>query len=291
MHLAMATQDGVRGYAASTTGLVEDARLRHNTSSTATVALGRALTAAILMSGLLKVGQRVALKWEGTGSLGKILVEADAKGRVRGYVGNPDVDLPLVQGEHDVPGAIGAAGLLTVVRDLRLPELAQGVVHLTQSNIQDDLLFFLENSDQVPSAVQIGVTLNEDGSVAQAGGILIQPLPPYDPDVIVQLKERIQELPPISALLAEGNKPEAILSLVFEGIPHSLLSKYPLRLECNCSREQTMALLAALGREELEDILATDGQATVNCHFCGEEYVFGQEDLEQLIAAMAETEE
>src|SRR5690606_16126225 len=122
MHLAIASKEGVRGYAAATTGLVEEARRRHNTSPTATVALGRALTAAVLMSGLLKVGQRVALKWEGTGPLRKIVVEADAKGRVRGYVAEPAADLPLVYGEYDVPGAIGAAGLLTVVRDLRLPE-------------------------------------------------------------------------------------------------------------------------------------------------------------------------
>lgn len=107
MHLAIAEKDGARSYAAATTHLVEEARLRHNTSPTATVALGRALTAAVLMSGLLKVGQRVALKWEGTGPLGKIIVEADAKGRARGYVGYPDVDLPLIQGEPDVAGAIG----------------------------------------------------------------------------------------------------------------------------------------------------------------------------------------
>ncbi len=288
MHLAMAKKDGARGYAAATTGLVEEARLRHNTSPTATVALGRALTAAVLMSGLLKVGQRVALKWEGTGPLRKIVVEADSKGRVRGYVGEPEIDLPLLQGEYDVPGAIGAAGLLTVVRDLRLPDLATGVVHLVDSDITHDLAFFLEQSDQVPSAVEIGVTLNEDGSVAFAGGILIQPLPPYDPVIIERLKERLLEMPPIASLLAEGQKPEVILDEVFEGIPHSLLSKYPVRFECNCSREQTLGLLVSLGRDEIEAILDTEGQAIVNCQFCHEEYVFGREDLESILSSMAE---
>lgn len=288
MHLAIAKKEGARGYAAATTGLVEEARLRHNTSPTATVALGRALTAAVLMSGLLKVGQRVALKWEGTGPIGKIIVEADAKGRVRGYVGNPAVDLPLVQGEADIPRALGSAGLLTVVRDLRLPELAQGVVHLVQSDISGDLAYFLETSDQVPSAVEIGVTLNEDGSVAEAGGILIQPLPPYDPAIITRLKERLQEMPPIVSLLAEGQKPEVILDEVFAGLQHMLLSKYPVRFECNCSREQTMGLLVSLGREELADILASEGQAVINCHFCHEEYVFSREELESILASMAE---
>lgn len=288
MHLAIAKKEGARGYAAATTGLVEEARLRHNTSPTATVALGRALTAAVLMSGLLKVGQRIALKWEGTGPIGKIIVEADAKGRVRGYVGNPAVDLPLVQGEADIPRALGSAGLLTVVRDLRLPELAQGVVHLVQSDISGDLAYFLETSDQVPSAVEIGVTLNEDGSVAEAGGILIQPLPPYDPAIITRLKERLQEMPPIVSLLAEGQKPEVILDEVFAGLQHMLLSKYPVRFECNCSREQTMGLLVSLGREELADILASEGQAVINCHFCHEEYVFSREELESILASMAE---
>lgn len=286
MHLAMAQEDGVRGYAAATTHLVEEARQRHNTSPTATVALGRALTAAVLMSGLLKVGQRVALKWEGTGPLGKIIVEADAKGRVRGYVADPEVDLPLVQGEYDIVGAIGAAGLLTVVRDLRMPELAESTVELIASNIDDDLVYFLESSDQVPSAAEIGVTLNSDGSVAEAGGILIQPLPPYEPEVIDRLKDRLQEMPPITALLAEGEKPEAILDEAFKDIPHTLLSKYPVRFECNCSREQTAALLVSLGREELESMLENEGEAIVSCHFCHEEYVFDRDDLETILAAM-----
>ena len=290
MHLAMAKKEGARGYAAATTGLVEAARLRHNTSPTATVALGRALTAAVLMSGLLKVGQRVALKWEGNGPLRRVVAEADAKGRVRGYVAEPQIYLPLAQGEYDVASAIGAAGLLTVVRDLRLPELATGVVHLVGSNIDDDLMYFLEQSDQVPSALEIGVTLNEDGSVAEAGGILIQPLPPYDPTIIEQLKERLQELPPIEAMLAEGKKPEQLLDEVFVGITHTLLSKYPVRFECNCSREQTMGLLVSLGREELEEILEHEGQAVVNCQFCHEEYVFDREDLLSILQSMEEEE-
>lgn len=286
MYLAMAQEDGVRGYAAATTHLVEEARQRHGTSPTTTVALGRALTAAVLMSGLLKVGQRVALKWEGNGPLRKIIVEADAKGRVRGYVAEPEVDLPLIQGEYDVPAAIGAAGLLTVVRDLRLPELAESTVELIGSNIDDDLVYFLENSDQVPSAAQIGVTLNLDGSVAEAGGILIQPLPPYEPETIDRLKDRLQEMPPIAALLAEGEKPEAVLDEVFKDMPHTLLSKYPVRFECNCSREQTAALLASLGRDELVSMLENEGEAVVSCHFCHEEYVFDRADLEAILLAM-----
>jgi len=290
MHLALAKKDGVRSYAAATTALVEEARQRHGTSPTATVALGRALTATALMSGLLKAGQRVALKWEGTGPLGKIVTEADSNGRLRGYVAEPDVDLPLLDDGHDVahdiPGAIGAAGLLTVVRDLLLPELAEGVVHLANSNIDGDLLFFLEQSDQVPSVIETGVTLNEDGSVAAAGGILIQPLPPYEPEVIGRLKERLQEMPPITALLADGRKPEEILDELFTGISHTLLSKYPVRFECNCSRERTEAALVSLGREELQAILDGEGQASVTCHFCHEEYVFNGDDLEVILASL-----
>lgn len=286
MHLALDKEDGVRGYAAATTDLVEEARQRHGTTPTATVALGRALTAAVLMSGLLKVGQRVALKWEGNGPLRKIVVEADSKGRTRGYVAETDIDLPLVRGEANVPAAIGAAGLLTVVRDLGLAELAEGTVHLVASDIASDLVYFLEQSDQVPSAVEVGVALNEDGSVAAAGGILIQPLPPYDPAMVIRLKEKLQELPPITAMLADGQKPEDILDQVFAGLQHKLLSKYPVRFECDCSRERTWAALASLGREELQTILDIEGQAVVNCHYCHEQYVFGREELEELLTSM-----
>ena len=286
MYLALATDDGVRGYAAATTHLVEEARQRHGASPTAAVALGRALTAAALMSGLLKVGQRVAIKWEGTGPLRKIVVEADAKGRVRGYVAEPEVELPLVDGDFDVPGAIGRAGLLTVVRDLLLVELAEGTVHLATSDISGDLTYFLEQSDQVPSALEVGVSLNPDGSVAAAGGILIQPLPPYDPAVVEQLKERLQEMPPVTAMLAEGQKPEAILDEVFAGINHKLLSKYPLRFECDCSRERTESALVSLGREELQALLDNEGEAVVTCQFCRTEYVFSGEDLAALIATL-----
>lgn len=286
MYLALATEQGVRGYAAATTHLVEEARQRHNTAPTATVALGRALTAAALMGGLLKVGQRVALKWEGTGPLRKIVVEADSNGSLRGYVAEPDVDLPLVAGEYDVPAAIGQAGLLTVVRDLGLPELAEGTVHLVASDIGGDLAFFLEQSDQVATAVEIGVALNEDGSVAAAGGILIQPLPPYEAGTVERLKERLQEMPPITALLAEGQKPETILDEVFRDLKHTLLSKYPVRFECNCSRERTYEALVSLGREEIQAILDGEGQATVNCRYCHEEYVFTREDLEGILATM-----
>ena len=286
MYLALATDDGVRGYAAATTHLVEEARQRHGASPTAAVALGRALTAAALMRGLLKVGQRVAIKWEGTGPLRKIVVEADAKGRVRGYVAEPEVELPLVDGDFDVPGAIGRAGLLTVVRDLLLVELAEGTVHLATSDISGDLTYFLEQSDQVPSALEVGVSLNPDGSVAAAGGILIQPLPPYDPAVIARLKERLQEMPPVTAMLAEGQKPEAILDEVFAGINHKLLSKYPLRFECDCSRERTESALVSLGREELQALLDNEGEAVVTCQFCRTEYVFSGEDLAALIATL-----
>jgi molecular chaperone Hsp33 len=286
MYLALAKKDGARGYAASTTHLVEEARQRHGTSPVATVALGRALTAAALMGGLLKVGQRVALKWEGNGPLRKIVVEADANGRLRGYVAEPNVDWPAVEDEFDLSAAIGAAGLLTVVRDLRLPELAEGVVHLVASDIDGDLTYFLEQSDQVPSVVEIGVTLNADGSVAGAGGILFQPLPPYDPAIIDRIRERAQELPPVTAMLTAGQKPEEMLDEVLAGIPHTLLSKYPLRFECDCSRERTQMALVALGRDELQALLDTEGQAVVNCLYCHEEYVFGREELEGILATL-----
>ncbi len=283
----LAKETGIRGLAAVTTNLVEEARQRHGTSPTATVALGRALTGGLLLGALLRVGQQVALKFEGTGPLKKIVVEADRRGRVRGYVAQPEVELPLLQDEYDVVSAIGRAGLLTVVKDLQLKELVEGVVHLETSDISGDLAAYLEQSEQIPSTVQLGVTLDEDGRVLFAGGLLFQSVPPQGEAEMAQLKERLQELPPVEALLETEQTPEKVLAAIMGDIPYEELERRPLRFQCNCSRQRTRRALLLLGREDLEALLESEGEAVVDCHFCHEQYVFGREELEQLIEEAA----
>jgi molecular chaperone Hsp33 len=280
---ALAKEAGIRAFACVTTDLVNEARERHGTSPTATVALGRALTGGALLGALLRVGHRVAIKFEGSGPLEKIVVEADSHGRVRGYTARPEIDLPRLQEDYDVVSAIGHAGLLTVVKDVQLKELVEGVVHLETSDIDGDLTSYLEQSEQIPSAVQLGVILAEDGQVAVAGGLLFQSIPPQGVEAIAQIKERLQELPPVEALLETEQTPEEVLALIMGDTPYETLEQRPLRFECNCSRERTRRALLTLGREELEALLESEGEAVVECQFCHEHYVFAREELEQLI--------
>lgn len=283
----IARDAGVRGMACITTQIAQEAATRHATAPTATYALAQVMTGGALIGALLKVRQRVAIKFEGRGPLRKLLVESDSFGHVRGYVSNPDVDLPLVHGRHDLVMALGRAGLLTVVKDLNLKELPESVVPLATSTVDGDLTAYLEQSEQIPSIVQTGAILDDYGEVAVAGGLLVQSMPPHDATAVTQLKDRIQELPPIEDLLRSGSTPETVLSLVFDGIEYTLLEQRPLQFKCTCSRERSQKALITLGVVEIEQILQNEGQAVIDCHFCHERYIFTGPELEDLIAALS----
>ncbi len=288
---AIAKKAGVRGIVCVTTNLANNVAHRHETSPTVTAVLGRALTGGALMGALLKVQHRVALKLEGTGPIEKVIVEANSYGKVRGYPGVPNVDLPLKNGRYDITGATGRAGLLTVVRDLGLPELAESVTPLATGETDTDLNAYFNQSEQIPTVVAIGIDVNEDGEtpalskgkVAVAGGILIQAIPPYDENIIVQMADRILELPPIEELLTSGKTPEEIMALLFAGMEYDLLEKRPIQFHCDCSRERSEKALITLGREEIEALLENEGQAVIDCHFCHERYVFDEIDLELIL--------
>jgi molecular chaperone Hsp33 len=209
--------------------------------------------------------------------------EADSYGRLRGYVGVPELDLPLKQGRPDMTGAIGQAGLLTVVQDLKLKELAEGVIPLATGEVDTDLMAYFDQSEQIPTAVAIGLLMNEDGTVAMSGGLLVQTLPPHDDIIIDRLSRRIPELPPVEELLQSGKTPEDVLALLFEGIAYEVLEERPLRFQCSCSRERSEKALITLGREEIEQLLADEGQAVIDCHFCHEQYVFDVIELELIL--------
>ncbi|HEY6838623.1 MAG TPA: Hsp33 family molecular chaperone HslO [Geobacteraceae bacterium] len=276
----------VRALACVTTDLVREGASRHGTLPTAGAALGRALTGGALFGALLKTGQRVALKFEGNGPLGKIIVEAESNGAVRGLVGEPRVDLADAEGHLDVAGALGRAGFLTVTKDLGLKEPYRSTVQLYTSGIAEDLAWYLTESEQVPSAVGLGVATGEDGTVASAGGFLIQSLPPQDDATIDLLMKRIAALPPLADFFRSGKTPEELLALLFEGIPCKTLEKRALAFVCSCSRARIERVLISLGKEELADIFARQGEAEVGCEFCGEHYRFDREELERLLAGM-----
>lgn len=274
----------VRALACVTTGLVQEAASRHATLPTATVALGRALSGAALCGALLKTGQRVAFKFEGNGPLKKIIVEAESNGAVHGFVGDPQVALVTADGRHDVAAALGRAGFLTVTKDLGLKEPYRSTVQLYTSEIAEDLAWYLTESEQVPSAVGLGVYTTGDGGVAAAGGFLIQSLPPRNEAIIDQLMARIGQLPPLSEFLLAERGPEELLEMLFIGIPYKTLEKRLLAFVCSCSRERIERALLSLGRKELADMLARDGRADVSCEYCREQYHYSGADLERLIA-------
>ncbi len=282
----IAKKAGVRGFAVITTDLANEAAEKHETAHTATAVLAEALTAGTLLGAMLKVQQRVALKLEGNGPAGKLIVEGDSYGRIRGYVANPDVALPPRLGVEDTAAALGHNGRLVVVRDLRLKELAESVVPLSTGIIADELTRYLNQSEQVPSIVQLGVRLDEEGKVSHAGGLLLQALPPYDTDVVQQLTERVAEMPPVAEMLRSGKTPEELLALVLAGVEYEVLEERPLSFQCNCSWDRTWKALITLGVNEVREMLESDGRAEVECHFCHTEYHFDTEDLQMILAEL-----
>lgn len=274
------------GLACVTTNLVDDARRRHGTCPTATAALGRALTGGELMGALLDPDQRVALKFTGNGPLRKIIVEAEGDGTVRGYVEVPRVDLPPRNGKLDVGGAIGREGYLTVTKDLRLKEPYNGIVKLYTGEIASDIAFYLTESEQIPSAVGLGVYVETDGSVSASGGFLVQSLPPADETLIETLAERIQGLPPVTRQLTDGMTPEGILAGIFEGIPYRTIETRRLSFRCSCSVSRIEQALITLGRSQLEEVVRDQEVFDISCHFCNRNYVFRKEHLLRLIREM-----
>ncbi len=282
----LAKDANIRALACVSTELVTEACRRHGTLPTASAALGRALTGAALFGALLKTGQRVAFKFEGTGPLKKILVEADSNGAVRGGVGNPEVNLVREDGKLDVAGALGRAGLLTVTRDLGLKEPYRGTVPLYTGEIAEDLAWYLTESEQIPSAVGLGVFVNPDGAIAAAGGFLIQSIPPQEDLLIDRLMARIEGMPPVTDFISRGTTPDGLLEYLFEGIPFTVLEKRVVAFVCSCSRERIERVLLSLGRKDLDELTVRQGGTSVTCEFCREEYSFSREELERLCAEL-----
>ncbi len=280
---AIAREANIRALACVSTGLVEEACARHQASPTACAALGRALTGGALMGALLKDGQRLALKFEGDGPIGKIIVEADSSGHVRGYVANPKIDMELRDGKLDVARAVGKSGTLTVIKDLGLKEPYSGMVPLYSGEIAEDLAYYFTESEQIPSAVGLGVFVNTEGVVRAAGGFLIQSFPPRDDRLIEKLITKIGEMPMVTEILREGKGPVDILDIIFEGTPYDLLEEKEIAFKCNCSKERVEAALISLGAEELKRLMMEDGGADVKCEFCRTVYEFDEEDLQTLL--------
>lgn len=269
--------------ACDTTELVNTACQKHDVGPLAAVALGRALTGAVLMGALLKGDQYVQLKFEGNGPLGKIITEGSPSGWCRGYVANPHADLPLIDNRLDVAGGLGRAGLLTVTKDIGMKHKYQGTIHLVSSEIGEDLAYYLTTSEQIPSAVALGIHLNTDGTIAAAGGYLIQSLPPANEELIEKIEETMAQLPLVSAMLLAGNSPRTILDRLFPFIPHRETLSTKLSYQCSCSRDKMEQAIYSLGKDEIQSLLEQEGIAEVHCEFCRDTYNFSADELQAII--------
>ncbi|MEL6246557.1 MAG: Hsp33 family molecular chaperone HslO [Cyanobacteria bacterium J06648_16] len=287
---ATAADGSIRVVGAITTELVEDARTRHSLSYVATAALGRATTAGLLLASSMKQAQaRVNLRIKGSGPLGGILIDAGLNGTVRGYVDNPQVDIPLnLHGKLDVGGAIGKDGYLHVTRDLGYGQPYSSTVELVTGEIGDDVTQYLATSEQTPSALALGVLVNTDG-VEAAGGLLLQVLPKtaIDEALVTKLESRLSTLTGFTPLLQAGKTlPEIFADLVGDMGLHIFPESQPLRFDCPCTQRRMLGALKMLGEAELQDMIQTDGGAEATCHFCNTVYHTDSQGLERIIQEM-----
>ena len=269
---AIAANDQIRAFAAVTTETVETARQDHNTSPVATAALGRLLTAGAMMGTMMKGDKDIlTLQIKAGGPLEGITVTADSKGRVKGYVGNPDV-----------AGAVGV-GFMNVIKDMGLKEPYVGQVALQTSEIAEDLTYYFATSEQVPSAVGLGVLMNKDNTVRQAGGFIVQLMPFAEESTIAKLEENVQKITSVTNLLEEGHTPESLLEKVLEGFDMEINEKVPTEFYCNCSRERVEKALISIGRKELNEMIQEGKSIEMNCHFCNKNYEFTVEELKEIL--------
>ena len=281
---ATAANDQIRAFAAVTTEMVETAREHHNTSPVATAALGRLLTAGAMMGSMMKGEKDVlTLQIKAGGPLQGITVTADSRGNVKGYVGNPDVCIPAnSKGKLDVAGAVGP-GFLTVIKDMGLKEPYSGQVMLQTCEIAEDLTYYFATSEQVPSAVGLGVLMNKNNTVRQAGGFIVQLMPFAEEEVISRLEQNVQKINSVTNLLEEGHTPESLLEKVLEGFDVQINEKMDTRFRCNCSKERVAKALISIGRKELNEMIQEGKPIEMNCHFCNTNYNFTVEELKEIL--------
>ena len=280
---ATAANSQIRAFAAVTTDMVETARQNHNTSPVATAALGRLLTGGAMMGAMMK-GEKdlLTLRIHAGGPLQGITVTADSHGNVKGYVGNPDVCIPAnSKGKLDVAGAVGV-GFMDVIKDMGLKEPYVGQVALQTSEIAEDLTYYFATSEQVPSAVGLGVLMNKDNTVRQAGGFIIQLLPGAEEATIAALEKTIGELEPVTTMLNKGMTPEDILELILGQFGLEILDKMPIQFTCNCTKSRVEKALISIGGRELQEMIDEGKSIEVNCQFCNKHYEFSVDELKKL---------
>lgn len=280
---ATAAEGQIRAFAVTSKELVEEARKRHNTSPIVTAALGRLMSGAVMMGSMMK-GEKdlLTIRVNGDGPMRGMTVTADAAGNVKGYPFVPDVVLPAnALGKLDVAGAIGA-GNMSVIKDMGLKEPYIGQTVLQTGEIAEDLTYYFAVSEQVPSAVGLGVLMNKENTVEQAGGFIIQLMPFAEEEVIEKLEKKVAEVTSVTSLLAQGYNPEMILQKLLGDLGLEITENMPVRFYCGCSKERVTKALASISRAELDEIIKDGKPIEVNCDFCNTHYTFDIDELKEI---------
>ena len=282
---ATAADDSIRAFAATTRQMVEDARRAHYTTPVCTAALGRLLTGGVMIGSMLKEDKAlVTIQVRGDGPAGGITVTADSHFHGKGYVNNPHVQIPLKpNGKLDVSGAIGK-GTLTVIRDIGLKEPYVGTIQMPSAEIAEDLTLYFAESEQIPSSVGLGVLVDRDWSVRQAGGFILQLMPGAGDEVIDRLEKKIAGLRSVTDLLEQGMLPEDILGELIGDFGLQITQKHEVSFACSCSRERIEKALISIGPEDVTEMIEEGKPIEVGCQFCGKQYRFGVEDLRRILS-------
>lgn len=282
---ATAAGSTVRVFAADTTNMVKSAWETHGLSPVATAALGRTITATAIMSKMLKGEQdTITVQIKGDGPIGGIVAVSDHQANVRGYVHNPETALPLNNvGKLDVSGAVGKKGYMNVIRDMGLKEPYIGYVELVSGEIAEDIAYYFAASEQIPTVVSLGVLIDTDGSVLNAGGFIIQLMPGADEKIINYIENTIASIPCVTYLLASGENPCGILDIIFGEKDLKIIDIRDCKYQCNCSRERMENNIICLGKSEIQSIIDDQHEAEIQCHFCNKKYYFSEKELSILI--------
>ncbi|NTV79461.1 MAG: Hsp33 family molecular chaperone HslO [Clostridiales bacterium] len=281
---ATAANAQIRAFAATTKDLVETARAAHNTSPVVTAALGRLLTAGSMMGTMLK-GEKdiLTIQIHGSGPMEGLMVTADSCGNVKGYAKVPDVIIPAnSKGKLDVAGAVGI-GFMNVIKDMGLKEPYVGQTVLQTSEIAEDLTFYFANSEQVPSSVGLGVLMERDNTVKQAGGFIIQLMPFAEEEVIATLEKNLENITSVTTLLEEGNTPEQILELILGDLDLTIQETIPTKFYCNCDKHRVEKALISIGKKDIQEMIDDNKDIEVNCHFCNTFYNFTVDELKDIL--------
>lgn len=280
---ALAYQNEIRVYVVEATEMVNEAQKKHDSWSTATAALGRAMIGTTLLGATLKGREKITVRIEGNGPIGYLVIDSNGKGETKGYIHNPQVNLPLNNnGKLDVRGAVGTDGMLTVSKDLGMKKPFVGQVPLVSGELGEDFTYYMANSEQVPSAIGVSVLVNPDETVKAAGGFMIQVLPNAKEETIKKLETVIAELPLVSRLMENGETPDEILERLVGKDNYQLLETTPVQFKCDCSKERFGDAIISLGVDEIQNMIDEDHGAEAVCHFCRTKYQYTENDLEKL---------